>query len=114
MKPIKNSTVKEEVNDSGNAGITTPNLENQPTTTLSGKSDIMNEQETMKPQKESVKVEENTTTRMELALSIVMHRFNLEGKDYVLTAFDDKGEGKKCKLTLTNGEFTVAVTIHEW
>lgn len=114
MKPIKKSSIKEEVKHSGEGGEEVQNLETPSTNTYSGKSDILNESENLNPPKNLEKVDESTTTKMEIALWFAMKNFNLENKGYSLIAFDDKGEGKYCKLTLTNGEFTITVKIHEW
>lgn len=114
MKPLKSNAEKNAVKDFGNGGEKMSISENQQTDISTVESDSMNELETLPPQRVSEKADENTTMRMERALSLVKLDFNLEGRDFVLIAFDDKGEGKKCKITLANDTYTVSVTINEF
>lgn len=98
----------------GEDGEVTQTSEDRSLNSSSEEKSILKVSDSMNEQKNFDREDENTTTRMETALSIVMRNFDLYDKGYVLTAFDDKGEGKQCKVTLTNGAFTISAVIHDW
>ena len=74
------------------------------------KKNKVNAEEVKEVTVEEVSQDNNEATKkMNKALALVFDVFDLEDKDYVMTAFKDKGNS--CSLELANGDFTVGVTI---
>ena len=76
------------------------------------KKNKVNAEEVKEVTVEEVSQDNNEATKkMNKALALVFDVFDLEDKDYVMTAFKDKGS--KCSIELANEDFTVSVDIKD-
>ena len=75
------------------------------------KNNKVNAEEVKEVTAEEVSQDNEATKKMNKALALVFDVFDLEDKDYVMTAFKDRGS--KCSIELANEDFTVSVDIKD-
>lgn len=71
------------------------------------------EREVLEEQASDIAEEESkvSTEKMQRAIDLVSHKFNLLGGDFVVTGFVDKGT--KVAVSLANADFDIAITIKD-
>lgn len=71
------------------------------------------EKEALESDSETLSEEDSnvSTKKMEKTVALLENMFNLKDKSFSVTAFADKG--KSVRVSMTNGDFDVSVTVND-